>query len=166
MRILAAALVACSFFMGLSSARAAETDVDVANPAPHALESTDLILKRVKEDKAVLYDVREKREWDEGHLDEAKLLPLTELGKKLTDPAYVEKLKKDFPKDKPIYLHCKVGGRSVLAGEALRKELGPEYDFRPLKQGYDELLEAGFVDSSLRKASPVAEASPKTDEDT
>lgn len=150
--------------LGLSSARAA--DVDVANPTPHALEPTDLILKRVREEKAVLYDVREKREWDEGHLDDAKLLPLTELGKKLSDPAYVEKLKKDLPQDKPIYLHCKVGGRSVLAGEALRKELGPEYDFRPLKQGYDELLEAGFVDSSLRKANPVAETSPKTDDET
>lgn len=115
--------------------------------SPHTKDSLATVQKRLAEEKAVLVDVREKAEWDDGHLKHASLLPLSELGKKLRDPQYVATLKERLPSDKPIYLHCKVGGRCVLAAEALRKELGPEFDFRPLKPGYEELVKNGFVEA-------------------
>lgn len=110
----------------------------------HTKDTPAAVKEKLAEEKAVLIDVREKNEWDHGHLKQARLLPLSELGKKLREPAYVAALKKTLPTDKPIYLHCKAGSRSVLAAEALRKELGTGYDFRPLKPGYDDLVKAGF----------------------
>ena len=121
------------------------------NPKPHTKDALEKVQKRLDEEKAVLYDVREKWEWKEGHLSRAKLLPLSELGKKLRKPEYIEKLKKQFPADKPIYLHCKSGGRCVLAAEALRKELGSDFDFRPLKPGYDALIKAGFAPAETKE---------------
>lgn len=119
-----------------------------ASPAdeesPHTKDSLATVQKRLDEEKAVLIDVREKKEWDEGHLEQARLLPLSGLGKKLRRAEYIAELKKTLPADKPIYLHCKAGGRCVAAAMSLRKELGPDYDFRPLKPGYEELVEAGF----------------------
>lgn len=113
----------------------------------HTKDSLETVQKRLAEDEAVLVDVREKAEWEESHLKQASLLPLSELGKKLRDPKYVATLKERLPADKPIYLHCKAGGRCVLAAEALRKELGPDFDFRPLKPGYDELVKNGFAEA-------------------
>ena len=110
----------------------------------HTKDTPATVKQKLAEDKAVLLDVREKREWDEGHLKQARLLPLSELGKKLREPAYLAELKKKLPADKPIYVHCKAGSRCVLAAEALRKELGAGYDLRPLKPGYEELVKAGF----------------------
>jgi rhodanese-related sulfurtransferase len=110
----------------------------------HTKDTPATVKQKLAEEKAVLIDVREKAEWDDGHLKQARLLPLSELGKKLREPAYVAGLKKTLPTDKLIYLHCKAGSRCLLAAEALRKELGPGYDFRPLKPGYADLVKAGF----------------------
>lgn len=147
-----AASCACALFASILQA----AEPGQTNPKPHTKDPLEKVQKRIQEEKAVLYDVREKREWKVGHLEQAELLPLSVLGKKLRKPDYVEKLKKQFPTDKPIYLHCKSGGRSVLAAEALRAELGQQYDFRPLKQGYEDLVKFGFEDADLKK-----EAEPK-----
>ena len=113
--------------------------------SPYTADSPAMIHKRLDEKQAVLLDVREKTEWDKGHLQQASLLPLSALAAKPRDKKYtVDALKKSLPTGKPIYLHCKAGGRCILAAEALRKELGPKYDFRPLKPGYEELVKAGF----------------------
>ena len=115
-----------------------------ADDSPHTKDALPTVKQRVAEEKAVLIDVREKNEWEEGHIKQARLLPLTEIGKKLDEPDYVAKLKESLPTDKPIYLHCKAGGRCVIAAKDLQKALGKQYDLRPLKPGYEELLEAGF----------------------
>lgn len=93
--------------------------------------------KAVTEGKAVLLDVREKSEWDEGHLKDAKLLPLSAL--KVSPKA--EDVARVVPKDKIVYCHCGSGIRSLKAADALEK-LG--YDVRPLKPGFGDLLKAGF----------------------
>ena len=118
-------------------------------PSGHTKDPLPSVQKKLDEKKAVLLDVREKKEWDAGHLAAARLVPLTELRDNLDKPEYVARLKKSLPTDKPIYVHCKAGGRCVLAADALRKELGPGYDFRALKPGYDDLVKAGF-----KKAEP------------
>ena len=112
----------------LSAARAAE----------HTKDTTEVVMKSVAADRAVLLDVREKSEWDDGHLKDAKLLPLSVLkaGAKAEDVAKV------IPKDKIVYCHCGSGVRCLKAADELKK-LG--YDVRPLKPGYADLLKAGFA---------------------
>ena len=90
---------------------------------------------------ATLIDVRETDEWRDGHLAAATLVPLSELGEKANDPAWAADLKRRVPADRPVYTHCKSGGRCVLAAEPLRA-LG--YDVRPMREGYKDLLAAGY----------------------
>lgn len=92
--------------------------------------------------KAVLVDVREQGEWEIAHLKDARLIPLSALTK---DGAVIPA---DLPKDKPIYLHCRSGARSLKAAEVL-KPLG--YDVRPLKAGYGELVKNGFTPAEPAK---------------
>jgi len=101
--------------------------------AQHTKDSLETIKKRLQEKKAVLIDVREQGEWDAGHLKAAQLVPLTKLRAGV--------MEKTLPKDKFIYCHCRSGGR-VLIATSILKPLG--YDIRPLKQGYQQLLKAGF----------------------
>jgi phage shock protein E len=105
--------------------------------ADHTKDSAEQIQKALSEQKATLLDVREKGEWDGGHLKDAKLLPLSVL----KDQPKVEEIAKLAPKDKIIYCHCAAGRRSLEAAEILAK-MG--YDVRPLKPGYKDLLKQGF----------------------
>ncbi len=112
--------------------------MSAARAADHTTDTTDAVKKAVADDKAVLLDVREKSEWDDGHLKDAKLLPLSVLkaGAKAEDVAKV------IPKDKIVYCHCGSGVRCLKAADELKK-LG--YDVRALKPGYADLLKAGFA---------------------
>lgn len=104
---------------------------------PHTKDSLATVQRGVAEQKAVLVDVREKDEWEEGHLRDARLLPLSTLEKGVTQ----DDLAKILSQGKVIYLHCAAGGRCVQAASILKKQ---GYDVRPLKPGYDALIEAGF----------------------
>ena len=110
--------------------------------AQHTKDTPKTIQKKLKEKKAVLIDVREQSEWDNGHLKDAKLLPLSKIDK-MED----KQLLKLLPKDKIAYLHCKSGGRCLLAAEALKKK---GYNVVAVKEGYEDLLKAGF-----EKAKPT-----------
>lgn len=108
----------------------------------HTTDPLDQVKSAVDSGKAVLIDVRELGEWDLGHLKSARLIPLSALSKAgAVVPA-------DLPKDKPIYLHCRSGGRSLMAAEIL-KPLG--YDVRPLKAGYGDLVKSGFTPAEAAK---------------
>ena len=111
--------------------------VHCAMAQEHTKDSLDTVKKALAEKKAVLIDVREKSEWDLGHLKGASLLPLSSLKDKEL-PKDVAKL---LPKDKVAYLHCAAGGRCLTAADILRKH---GYDVRPLKDGYKSLVEKGF----------------------
>ena len=108
-----------------------------ARAADHTKDTPEEVKKAIANGKAVLLDVREKSEWDDGHLKDAKLLPLSVL----KDGAKAEYVARVVPKDKIVYLHCGSGVRSLKAADELKK-LG--YDVRPLKPGYKDLLKAGF----------------------
>jgi rhodanese-related sulfurtransferase len=108
-----------------------------AEPIEHTKVPLETVKKEVQEKKAVLVDVREKREWDRGHIEGAVFLPLSDLQQGV-EP---EKLARLLPKDKIIYAHCARGGRCLRAADLLQKN---GYQIRPLKPGYNELLEAGF----------------------
>ena len=113
------------------------TGMALARAADHTKDTTEEVKKAIADGKAVLLDVREKSEWDDGHLKDAKLLPLSSLkgGAKAEDVAKVA------PKDKIVYCHCGSGVRCLKAADELKK-LG--YDVRALKPGYKDLLKAGF----------------------
>jgi rhodanese-related sulfurtransferase len=100
-------------------------------------DSLATVKKYVAEKKALLVDVREKSEWDKGHLEGSIFLPLSALKKGVS----AEQLAKKLPKDKILYTFCVVGKRAVTAGNIL-EEIG--YEVRPLKPGYKELVRAGF----------------------
>jgi rhodanese-related sulfurtransferase len=60
-------------------------------------------------DGVYLLDVRENDEWTAGHAPEAVHIPLGELGAKADE----------VPKDRPVFVVCRSGGRSARAAQAL-----------------------------------------------
>ena len=108
----------------------------------HAAELTNDPLPIVQENlathKAVLVDVREPGEWNEGHVEGAISLPLSSLRKGVDTSA----LEHQVPKDKIVYTHCVMGVRALKAAKILEK-LG--YNVRALKDGYEDLVKAGFA---------------------
>ena len=113
----------------------------------HTTDELAVVRTRVANKEAVLLDVREKDEWDEGHLQAASLVPLSSLKDGMIPAEFL----RQFPKDKPVYLHCRSGGRVLRCAELLQ---GQGYDIRPLKAGYQKLVEAGFEKAA---ASPTPE---------
>ena len=77
--------------------------------AEHTKDSLDTVKQNLANHKAILLDVRKKKEWDNGHLQDARLVPLSELNRISTDSALKQKLEKDLPKDRIIYCHCSAG---------------------------------------------------------
>jgi phage shock protein E len=107
----------------------------------HTKDSLETVKENVKSGKAVVVDVREQSEWDAGHLKGAILLPQS----KLKNEAQLKETLKAVPKDKIIYTHCRAGGRALMCGDILKQQ---GYDVRPLKPGFDDLLQAGFEKAS------------------
>jgi putative heme-binding domain-containing protein len=105
--------------------------------AGHTTDSLDLVRQRITEGTAVIVDVREESEWNEGHLKNATPSPLSHMKDQTTLIAALTKL----PMDRPIYIHCRAGGRALQCAEFLA---GKGYDLRPLKAGYEKLVESGF----------------------
>ena len=103
----------------------------------HTKDSLKTVQENLRSKKAVLLDVREFDEWSEGHLAQASLMPLSKIEAGLKNG----ELEKLAPKGKIIYLHCTAGGRCVQAAELLQNT---GRDLRPLRTGYDDLVESGF----------------------
>lgn len=112
------------------------------DPVEHTPDTLDQVKAALARQQAVLVDVREKAEWDEGHLDGAVLVPLSWLRKQSTEDGFSEQLAGRLPARRILYLHCR-SGRRVLAAAAILRKQG--YDARPLKAGYEELVRAGFT---------------------
>ncbi len=104
----------------------------------HTVDELNLVKSRVEKKQAVLLDIREEDEWEEGHLQAARLVPLS----RVKDGEIPEDLLKLFPKDRPIYLHCRSGGRVLKCASVLKAK---GYDLRPLKAGFEQLAEFGFA---------------------
>lgn len=109
----------------------------ILQAAEHTEDTPADVKKNLQAKKAVLVDVREVEEWKEGHLEAAMLWQLSDIN----DGPTKADLKKRFGDKNVVYLHCRAGTRALFAAEKL-KDKG--YDIRPLKQGYAELLKAGF----------------------
>ena len=70
-------------------------------------------VRELVENKETIIDIREIREYENGHIKGAINIPLSELRERYTE----------IPKDRPVYLHCRTGQRSYNATMAL-KNLG------------------------------------------
>ena len=112
----------------------------------HTTDSLAKVKQEVTKGRAILLDVREKSEWDEGHLDSSRLLPLSVI----RTGEFTDEQKKLLPKDKPVYCHCASGGRVLIVSEILRER---GYDIRPLKGGFLTLVKAGFRKAPLKSGN-------------
>ncbi|MDB4756253.1 rhodanese-like domain-containing protein [Mariniblastus sp.] len=103
----------------------------------HTKDSYETIKKNIAAKKAVLVDVREKNEWDAGHLKQAKHIAWSKI--RFASP---RKKMQGLPDDELIiYCHCKAGVRALNAAKKLQK-MG--YEVRPILAGFDKLVENGF----------------------
>jgi rhodanese-related sulfurtransferase len=68
---------------------------------------------RLINDDALVLDVREDKEWSEGHIPNAKHIPLGQLSGRLAEL--------DKYKGKPIVVNCRSGNRSNTACRSLKK---------------------------------------------
>jgi NADPH-dependent 2,4-dienoyl-CoA reductase/sulfur reductase-like enzyme len=67
-------------------------------------------VRTLVENNEFIIDVREKNEYERGHINGAVNIPLSELRKRVNE----------IPKDKPVYVHCRSGQRSYNAIMALQ----------------------------------------------
>jgi rhodanese-related sulfurtransferase len=111
------------------------------DPIEHTKDSLDLVKAAMANKDAVLVDVREKSEWDDGHVDGALLVPLSWLREESKGDKFADRLAEKLPAKKILYVHCRSGKRALTAASMLRKQ---GYDARPLKAGFDDLRQAGF----------------------
>ena len=105
----------------------------------HTEDSLATVRQKLTVGEAVLVDVREKDEWDAGHVAGAVFLPLSELSRE--DGTVAALAAQRLPKEKIVYTHCHLGVRSLTACEIL-ESLG--YQVRPLRPGYEDLIAAGL----------------------
>ena len=104
----------------------------VARAVEHTDDSLKTVRKNLDDGKAVLIDVREKGEWNRGHLKEALHVALSQLRDASGDDDAPAEISVKLSKKKIIYCHCAGGFRALPAGEILKK------------WGFDDLVEAGF----------------------
>ena len=88
----------------------------------------------------IILDVRTQDEYNEGHLDKALLIPVDEL----------EKVVDVLPKEKPIIVYCRSGGRSRKAAEILVENgFSKIYDMGGIlgwqEEGFPVIIEEGAV---------------------
>jgi phage shock protein E len=132
-------MILCCLALALAVGDAAER-----TPMEFTKDTLAVVKEHVDKEEAVLVDARSQEEWDEGNLEGAIFLPMTSL-RKGGDP---EEIAEKLPKDKILYTFCVVGMRAKNAAKVLVKY---GYEVRPLKPGYDELVEAGFKQADAKK---------------
>jgi len=74
-----------------------------------SMTAAELLERLAGDNPPAVIDVRSKREYLSGHLDEAVNIPVDEIRDRL----------KDVPTDRPVALHCGVGYRSYVAQRVL-----------------------------------------------
>lgn len=67
-------------------------------------------VRELVESGSTIIDVREKHEFERGHIKGAVNIPLSELRKRVDE----------IPKDRPVYIHCRTGQRSYNAVRTLQ----------------------------------------------
>lgn len=108
----------------------------------HTQDSLETVMALLTKKDAVLADVREKSEWEDGHIEGALLVPLSWLREESGKDTFALRLAGKVPRKKIVYLYCRSGRRALTAASMLRKQ---GYDARALKAGFEDLRQAGFT---------------------
>eukprot|EP01065_Artemidia_motanka_P021591 TRINITY_DN25821_c0_g1_i2.p1 TRINITY_DN25821_c0_g1~~TRINITY_DN25821_c0_g1_i2.p1 ORF type:complete len:135 (+),score=41.53 TRINITY_DN25821_c0_g1_i2:51-455(+) len=103
-----------------------------SSPGPVLPPHLEAARAAVAEGTGVIVDVREEMEWHQGHLRDARLVPLS---------ALQAGARPSLPPGCTLYLHCRAGVR-VHAAAPILQELG--YSTVPLQEGFQELVALGF----------------------
>ncbi|GHB68588.1 MBL fold metallo-hydrolase [Persicitalea jodogahamensis] len=103
--------------------------------------AADDFAEKFKSDDLTIIDVRKPTEFDEGHVEGAKNLPLD----------HISDLMAEFPKNEPMYLHCAGGYRSMIASSIL-KARGFD-NVVNIEGGYGAMTKAGVAVSGQESAA-------------
>ncbi len=104
------------FISGASFILSKEPSVCLGSECFLDTSSTEDVQSAVASGEITLIDVREKSEWDEGHIEGAVFLPLGNIKKDSVS---------EYDKQKKFYVYCRSGSRAGIAVERM-KELGFE----------------------------------------
>lgn len=85
-------------------------------------------------DQGVVLDVREPVEYDEAHVPDAVLMPMAQVASRMAE----------LDKDRPVYVICASGQRSLVIAEVLQRA------------GYDATSVAGGTIAWAQSGRPVA----------
>jgi rhodanese-related sulfurtransferase len=111
--------------------------VDSFEPIP-----LDDLMHRVRKGDVTVLDVRPREEFEAGHIEGARSVPLSELEEALAR----------LPRRKEVIAYCR-GPYCVLAAEAVRQLRGKGYRARRLEDGYPEWRDAGHPVASTDSRS-------------
>lgn len=114
----------------------------------HTKDSLETIERNLTKRRAILVDCREHNETDKGYVDGAILVPLSLLQDGSGEKEFQQVLAQRLPPKAIVYLYCASGGRCVTAASILNK-FG--YDARPLKHGFEDLAQEGFVTAKPKR---------------
>ena len=93
----------------------------------------------------IVIDIRRPGEFESGHIKNAISIPLINMNEQLAE----------FPKDKPFYIHCATGHRSMIAASMLKS------------RGWENFMEVEGGISAIQKTSfPETEIIQETSEKT
>lgn len=90
------------------------------------------LLSRVRKGDVTVLDVRPRQEFESGHIEGARSVPMAELEAALGS----------LPRDKEVIAYCR-GPYCVLAAEAVRKLRSKGHRARRMEDGYPEWRDAG-----------------------
>jgi len=99
-------------------------------------------LEQARADGSPVIDVRQPDEYDAGHVPGARLIPLAEVGMRVSE----------VPVEGPVYVICLSGGRSARATEFLRR------------QGVDAKSVAGGTKAWIDSGRPVTQGPERPSE--
>lgn len=97
----------------------------------------NIVYKNIASGRATLIDVRELDEWNLGHIQGARHIPLS----------YIEEVS-DFPHDVQdiVYIYCARGGRARYVVDTLKwGKMVQDKEIISLSWGFQELVAHGFI---------------------
>ncbi|MEM1323820.1 MAG: rhodanese-like domain-containing protein [Bacteroidota bacterium] len=123
-------------FLGFMACQNSNPNQAQPGEAPsNVLSPADFETQFKNTENAQLLDVRTRKEYDAGHIEDAYLI-------NFFGADFAARLEKELDKEKPVFVYCKAGGRSAKASTKLQ-ELG-------FKEVYD--LEGGYTAWTRHKA--------------
>ncbi len=106
------------------------------------VEPDELAMDLPFDERLVVLDVRQPAEFAEGHVKNARNLPLNEL----TDPGSMA----DLEEDQNLYVHCAGGYRSVIAASLMKRQ--GIHNLRNIVGGWNKIKEEKKIETEKEKS--------------